>query len=128
MSQSVKFKSVDELLDFLPEKQNRITEKLRELILEELGNCREKLSYNVLFYFGRKHICFIWPGAIPWGKQTKEGVELGFAKAYLFPENSYLTKGKRKFVYIKTLYSLSDINEHKIRELLKLAKDIDSII
>lgn len=126
--QDVRFKTIPELLDFIPDNQRIITEKLRELILEELPRCKEKLSFNVPFYFGNKHICLIWPGAVPWGKKTKEGVELGFAKGYLLPDDGYLLKGNRKYIYIKTFYSISEINEHKIRSLLQQALEIDEML
>ncbi len=126
--QNVHFENIQELLDFLPEEQRTITEKLRELIHEELSHCKEKFSFNVPFYFGNNHICLIWPGAVPWGKNTIVGVELGFAKGHLLTDDGYLAKGNRKYVYIKTFYKLSEINDAKIRELLQQALEIDEIL
>ena len=62
--QSVKFQHVNEFLDYLPEEELRVTEALRELILETIPNCREKLSYNVPCYHRHKSIGFLWPGSV----------------------------------------------------------------
>lgn len=63
-----KFKSVVECLGLLPESERQITQFLRQIVLDNLPNCTEKLSYNVPYYFLNKSICFIWPGSVLWGK------------------------------------------------------------
>ena len=62
--QEVNFRSIAEMLDFLPEDQLVITEILRELVLETIPNVSEHLAYNVPYYKRYSNICFIWPGAI----------------------------------------------------------------
>ena len=73
-----KFKSLIDFLEFLPEEERIIVDVLREIIKENLpANCKEKLSYNVPFFYGKKGICIIWPSTIPRGG-IKNGVLLGF--------------------------------------------------
>ena len=76
--QNVHFESVDEFLDYLPEDELKIVQKLRDLIHQALPDCIEKLSYNVPYYKRHSNICFIWPSSIPWGNMKQEGVRLGF--------------------------------------------------
>ncbi|MEY3443886.1 MAG: hypothetical protein RLZZ519_2167 [Bacteroidota bacterium] len=70
--QNVKFDSVDELLEFLPEDQLKLTEFLLKLISECVPDIEEKLSFKFPFYRRNKGIFFIWPGAVSWGKVTHE--------------------------------------------------------
>ncbi|MBK8955596.1 MAG: DUF1801 domain-containing protein [Saprospiraceae bacterium] len=125
--QNLQFKSLDDLLNFLTEDQRILTERLREIIFETLPHVKEKLSYNVPFYFLNSRIAFIWPGAVPWGKTVKSGVDLGFPLGYLLPPNSYLQKGNRKEVHIKNILTEADINERIIIELLNQSAEIDEI-
>ncbi|NQV51648.1 MAG: DUF1801 domain-containing protein [Flavobacteriales bacterium] len=98
--QPIKFQSVEEMLDFLPEDELLMTERLRSLIIECIPNVEERLSYNVPFYRLRRGICFIWPGAVAWGsKRSYEGVRLGFMQGNLLSdEHGILRRGERKFV------------------------------
>jgi len=125
--QTFKFRSVQEFLDYLPSEQLDIVIQLRDLIFETLPNVKETLAYNVPFYRLQKRIAFIWPGAIPWGKHTKPGVELGFTLGYLLPENKYLNKGNRKEVHIKTMYTVKDIEVATIRQLLLQSAELDQL-
>lgn len=122
------FHSVDEMIETLPNKQKEITQLIRALFVDSGFGLNEKLSYNVPFYFQRKAIGFIWPGAIPWGKKQKEGVELGFSKAYLFPPNNYIQLSNRKQIGIRTIYKIEDIDQIMIKKLLEYALEIDSLL
>ena len=52
----------------LPENERIIVDILRQIILESLPKrCKEKISYNVPFFYGNKGICIIWPSTIPGG-------------------------------------------------------------
>ena len=124
--QPFSFRSVTDFLDYLPPDELRIVERLRGLVFECIPDAREKLAYNVPFYYRHARICFIWPGSVPWGKTEKKGVELGFCKGHLLPDPSYLNIGNRKEVYIKTFYSTRDIDADRIRGLLYEASAIDS--
>ena len=58
---SPKIKSIIQLFEILPEKERIIVDVLRQIILENLpANCKEKTSYNVPFFYGKKGICIIW--------------------------------------------------------------------
>ena len=116
--QDISFRTVEELLLFLPDEQRKITEILRRLVQECMPDAEEKLSYNVPFYSRYARICFIWPGAVPWGKKEKDGVELGFCRGDLLPDSSYLQRGSRKQVSIKTFYHPREIDAELVRQLL----------
>ena len=115
--QSVNFKTIDEFLGFLPEEELKLTEILREIILDCIPNCTEKLSYNVPYYSSHKKICFLWPGAVFWGgKRAYEGVRLGFINGNLMHDDiNYLEKGGRKQVYYKTFASMEEVDEDILR-------------
>jgi hypothetical protein len=70
--QNVKFRSVADFFDHLPDHETIIVNQLRDLIKATLPEVTEKLSYNVPFYKKHKRICYIWPSAVPWGN-VKEG-------------------------------------------------------
>ena len=126
--QNVSFRTVGELLRFLPEDQLEITERLRELVHECIPGVKEKLSFQVPFFKKRKGICYIWPGAVSWGKKTKEGVEFGFQYGNLLADEAgYLEHGKRKQISSKRFFSVEDINEDILREYLFEAAEIDEL-
>ena len=126
--QNVSFRTVGELLRFLPEDQLEITERLRELVYECIPGIKEKLSFQVPFFKKRKGICYIWPGAVPWGKKTKEGVEFGFQYGHLLADEAgYLEHGKRKQVFSKRFFSVEEINEDILREYLFEAAENDEM-
>ena len=109
--QNVHFENVEEFLEYLPEVELKIVEKLRQIILQAIPDCIEKLSYNVPYYKIHSNICFIWPSAIPWGNMQQKGVRFGFTKGYLLHDDTgYLEKGDRKQVYWKDFYTLKDID------------------
>ena len=116
--QDVSFRSVDELIDILPEDEAKLTTFLRELILECIPDAKEKLSYNVPFYSRFTRICYIWPGSVPWGNKNKKGVDLGFCRGNLLSDVSYLDKGNRKQVFTKTFYSIMEIDVEMVKSLL----------
>lgn len=126
--QNVSFGTVDDLLTFLPEDQLIITAKLRELVLATVEGVVEKLAYNVPFYRLYKNICFIWPGAVPWGNKTREGVEFGFNYGYLlYDASDYLDKGNRNQVYSKMFYHPEEIDEELLRHFLLESIEIDEM-
>lgn len=127
--QSVSFRHVGEMLNYLPEDQREITERLYELIRECLPEAQGKLSFNAPFFFLRKAVCYIWPGAIPWGSKTREGVDIGFSYGYLLQDESgYLQVGQRKYVRSRSFYSLEDIDEELIRQFLLESAELDELV
>lgn len=112
------------MLDFLPPDEEKIVAQLREIIFSCLSDAKEKLSYNVPFYYRHSRICFIWPGSIPWGGINK-GVLLGFCEGHLLSDTSYLETGTRKSVFTKTFYTTKEIDREVISQLLFEAVWID---
>ncbi len=114
-------------MDFLPEDQFNIVMKLKELIGHSFPRYREKLSYNVPFYYNRKPICFIWPSVIPWGNLSR-GVALGFILGTkIAPKQDLLDFESRKNVGRLIFTELSDVSaqEKIIRFLLQEAYLLD---
>ena len=75
---SLKIKSLLQLYELLPEQERIIVDVLRQIITGNLASyCKEKISYNVPFFYGKKGICIVWPSTVPRGG-IKKGVLLGF--------------------------------------------------
>ena len=127
LNNSVKIKSLLQLFELLPEEQRIITDVLRQIILENLPTgYKEKISYNVPFFYGNKGICIIWPAAIPRGG-IKEGVLLGFWYGNKLKDTDhYLIHGTNKQIFYKIFYTAEDIDEKAIVKLLKKAVQLDS--
>ncbi|MEZ4923412.1 MAG: DUF1801 domain-containing protein [Crocinitomicaceae bacterium] len=124
--QDFKFNSFVEFYEYLPESEQLMVGLLRDIIKQTIPDIKEKLSWNVPFYYRNKTICFIWPGSVPWGKKTKNGVEFGFAKGYLMTPNNYLETGNRKQVHLKTFYTLEEI-EKDVEQIISLLKEADKL-
>ncbi|MBX7242905.1 MAG: DUF1801 domain-containing protein [Bacteroidia bacterium] len=121
-----KIQNLAHLYEYLPENQRIIVEVLRQFILENLpDDCREKISYNVPFFYGTKGICILWPSAVPRGG-IQEGVLLGFwyGNRLSDPEN-YLTKGSNKQIFYKIFHSAEDIETEPLLKILTEAIRID---
>ena len=126
---SPKIKSIIQLFEILPEKERIIVNFLRQIILENLPvNCKEKTSYNVPFFYGKKGICIIWRATIP-GRGVKEGVLLGFWYGNkLKDKDNYLTHGTNKQIFYKIFKKAEEIDEAAIVKLLKEAITIDNCL
>ncbi len=122
----MKIKSLTELYELLPENEMIIVDVLRSLIKDTLpDHCREKISYNVPFFCGKKGICIIWPSTIPRGG-IKEGVLLGFWYGNrLSDEDHYLLHGNNKQIFYKIFKDPDQINEKAIVKLLDEAIKLD---
>ena len=127
--QNVHFNDMNELLAYLPENQLLLVEHLRGLIFECIPDIKERLSFNVPFYSKHKGICYIWPGAVPWGAKISDGIEFGFNYGYLLvDENNYLDKGSRKQVHSKRFKTVEEINDDLLRVYLYEAVENDEIM
>lgn len=115
--QHLSFASVEEMLAYLPAEECKVVEVLREIVLSCLPQAKEKLAYNVPFYYQHSRLCFIWPGSVPWGS-IKEGVLIGFCKGHLLSDASYLDMGNRKNVFTKKFNATREINREKLEQLL----------
>src|SRR5258706_6781862 len=127
-SSPVKIKSLLELFEILAEYEPIIVKVLRQIILENLPvHCKEKISYNVPFFYGKKGICIIWPASIPRGG-IKEGVLLGFWQGYKLKDpDHYLIHGRNKKIFYKIFRSTEEINVNAVMELLKEAVKVDNL-
>src|SRR4030095_2786478 len=123
-----KISSLLQLFDLLPENERLIVDVLRQIVIENLpANCKEKLAFNVPYFYGNRGICIIWPASIPRGG-IKEGVLLGFWQGNLLnDEDGYLTHGTNKKVFYKIYNDVTEIDEPAIVKLLREAVRVDSI-
>ena len=128
LTSSIKIRSLLELFELLPEDERIIVDVLRQIILENLpADCKEKISYNVPFFYGKKGICIIWPATIPRGG-IKKGVLLGFWYGDKMKDaDHYLTHGSNKQIFYKIFYSPEEIDEKAIKKLLKEAVRVDRL-
>ena len=124
---SVKIKSIVQLYELLPVEERIITDVLRQIIIENLpAHCKEKISYNVPFFYGHRGICIVWPSAIPRGG-IKKGVLLGFwYGCRLTDKNHYLTHGTNKQIFYRIFHTVDEIDETAIVQLLSEAVELDS--
>ncbi|MGV8138607.1 MAG: DUF1801 domain-containing protein [Mangrovibacterium sp.] len=89
--------------------------------------CREKISYNVPYFYGNKGICIIWPSSIPRGG-IKEGVLLGFWQGNKLNDfDRYLERGTNRKIFYKIFKNVNEINIRAIDKLLEEAISIDKI-
>ena len=123
-----KITSLVQLFERLPENERIIVDVLRQIITENLPNyCKEKLAFNVPYFYGHRGICIIWPASVPRGG-FKEGVLLGFWQGNkINDQDGYLTRGTNKKVFYKIYRNAEEIDEGAIVKLLKEAVRIDSM-
>jgi hypothetical protein len=123
----MKIRNILDLLTILPEDEKIIVDVLRQIILETLPDyCREKISYNVPFFYGHKGICIIWPSTVPRGG-IKNGVLLGFWYGNkLNDSDHFLSHGTNKQIFYKIYQTPDEIDEKPIKKLLKQAIKLDS--
>ncbi|MFN8292026.1 MAG: DUF1801 domain-containing protein [Chitinophagaceae bacterium] len=120
-------RSVVQLYGLLPENERIITDILRKIILSVLpSGCKEKLSFGVPYFYGKKGICIVWPATIPRGG-IRKGVLLGFWYGNRLQDTeNYLTHGTNKQVFYKIFQSPEEIKPRKIIRLLKEAVKLDN--
>jgi hypothetical protein len=128
LNSSTKIRSLLDLFELLPENERIIVDVLRQIIIENLPvACKEKISYNVPFFYGKRGICIIWPATIPRGG-IKTGVLLGFWYGNKLNDiDNYLTHGTNKQIFYKIFHSPEDIDERAIKKLLKEAVMVDEL-
>ncbi|POY39310.1 hypothetical protein C3K47_02090 [Solitalea longa] len=126
-SYPLKIQSIAHLFDVLPENERLIVDILRQIIHETLpNNCKEKIAFNVPYYYGKKGICIVWPARIPRGG-IKEGVLLGFWYGNkLADTDNYLTHGTNKQIFYKIYKSPEEIDQEAIVKLLNEAIQLDN--
>lgn len=114
------------MLAILPENERITVDVLRQIIIETLPDyCREKISYNVPFFYGHKGICIVWPATVP-GGGIKKGVLLGFWYGNRLKDaDNYLTHGTNKQIFYKIFYTPEEIDDVPIKKLLEEAIRLD---
>lgn len=127
--QQVNFRTVQELLDYLPDDQRELVERLRELVFESIPAIEERLSFNVPFFKKNWNVCHIWPGAVAWGDKTWAGVEFGFSYGNLLADEAqWLERGARKQVFSKRFFKISEVPEDLLRAYLREAAELDELL
>jgi hypothetical protein len=123
---ALKIRSLVQLFELLPENERIIVDVLRQIITENLpASCKEKISFNVPYFYGKKGICIVWPATVPRGG-IKKGVLLGFWYGYrLADTDNYLTHGTNKQIFYKIYKEPEEIDEDAIVKLLKEAVALD---
>lgn len=125
--QPFSFADVEEFLDFLTEEERKIVRVLRSIIQDCLPEAREKLAYNVPFYYRNRRLAYIWPASVPWGGFRQEGVALGFCYGHLLDNSeNYLLGDANKQIRYLIFRELSDIDPDLVRAYLLEAMEVDS--
>ena len=123
---NIKINSVLQLYELLPEQERLTVDVLRQIVRQNLpATCKEKISFNVPYFYGKKGICIIWPATIPRGG-IKKGVLFGLWYGNRLRDvDKYLTHGTNKQIFYKIYQSVEEINERAIIKLLKEALQLD---
>ena len=121
-----RIKSLVQLYDLLPEDEKIIVDVLRHIVIDTLPSyCKEKISFNVPYFYGKKGICIIWPSTIPRGG-IRKGVLFGFWYGNKLKDvDHYLTHGTNKQIFYKIFYTAEEIDQKAIVKLLKEAVQLD---
>jgi len=129
LTEKFKVKSIVHLYELLLENERLMVDVIRNIIIDVLpGRCKEKISFNVPYFYGNKGICIVWPASIKGGGITR-GVLFGLWRGNELQDHTqYLTKGKNKKIFYKIFYSLEDIDESQIKSILTEAILLDSKI
>lgn len=127
LSPPLKIKSVLQLYQLLPDNERIIVDVLRQIVAAALPHyCKEKISFNVPYFYGNKGICIIWPSTIPRGG-IKKGVLFGLWYGNrLKDEAGYLTQGTNKQIFYKIFTDAEAIDAAAISKLLQEAAALDS--
>jgi hypothetical protein len=123
---SIKIKNMVQLYELLPPEERIIVDVLRHVISDNLPDyCREKISFNVPYFYGNKGICILWPSTVPRGG-IRKGVLLGFWYGNkIKDEDNFLTHGTNKQIFYKIYYSADEIKTKPLIKLLKRAVELD---
>ena len=122
----VKMKSLLELMEFITTDEALLVDILAQIVREHLPDyCKEKIAYNVPYFYGNKGICILWPASIP-GGGIKSGVLLGFWYGNrLADPHHYLDRGTNKRIYYKIFQSPEDVDLNQLGALMKEAIILD---
>jgi len=126
---SEKIISILQLMDRLPENERLTVDVLRQIIIQNLpSQCKEKLAFNVPFFYGKRGICIVWPSTIP-GGGIRQGVLLGFWQGRrLNDDDGFLVRGTNKKIFYRIFRNVDEIDDAPIVKLLKEAVRIDNLL
>lgn len=124
--EQIRFRSLVELFEFLPRDEAILTDILREITIETLnGYGKEKLSYNVPLFYGKRSICLIFPASVP-RSGINTGVLFGFWQGRsLEDKNNYLDHGTNKQIFYKIYQGIDDIDVPALTDLIREAIELD---
>lgn len=124
----MKIQSIAELFDLITEEERIIVDVLRTMILDfGKGEIKEKMAYNVPYFYRNHGMCIVWPSSIPRGG-IKQGVLLGFWYGNMLSDTeAYLTHGTNKQIYYRIFLRAEDIDADAIRTLLSEALKYDQV-
>ncbi len=121
-----KHKDFDSYYEALLPAEKTICGRLREMLMTNFPELKEKFGYGVPYYrrFGR--ICFLYPASFPYSG-IGSGVAFGFTKGYLLSnEQGLLDMGTRKEVAYISILSEKDIREELLLEIMHEAILLDA--
>lgn len=126
IKEPIKFQSLVALFEFLPREEALLTDILRQITIETFnGYGKEKLSYNVPFFYGNRSICLIFPASVP-RSGVKSGVLFGFWYGNRMKDkNNYLEHGTNKQIFYKIYQSVEEIDIPALTGLIKEAIELD---
>jgi len=122
----IRIRSILHLFEVIPENERIIVDVLRQIILETLpSHCKEKISFNVPYFYGNRGICIIWPATIPRGG-IRSGVLFGLWYGNkLNDTDKYLVHGTNKQIFYNIFHSPEDINVNAVTKILLEAVRVD---
>ncbi|MCC6463073.1 MAG: DUF1801 domain-containing protein [Saprospiraceae bacterium] len=123
--QLYRFKDFDTFHEALLPEEQVICSRLRQLILQNFPEVREKFGYGVPYYHRFGRICFLYPASFPYSGHP-QGVALGFTRGHLLSnEQGLLDMGARKEVGYVLLRQPSELQEEPLLDMLHEAFLID---
>lgn len=124
---SLKIRSLVQLYELLPEQERIIVDVLRQIASATLPKyCKEKISFNVPYFYGHKGICIIWPSTVPRGG-IKKGVLFGLWYGNRLKDTDrYLTHGTNKQIFYRIYNDVDEIATDAVIRLLKEAAKLDA--
>ena len=104
------YTEVDEYIEKQKSPQKEILQRVRKIFLDTIPNCEEKKAWGVVAFEGGKFYI----------AAMKNRVHVGFAINGLNKEEIDLFEGSGKTMRHIKIYSLEDIDDERLVELIKL--------
>lgn len=103
---------VEEYIKKQKSPKKEIVQKLRDMILQTLPDCKEEFKMGVPWYEGKFYVVAL-----------RDQVNLGFSVKGLSPEEAALFEGKGKMMRHIKFYSFEDQDEARVVKLLRLVAE-----